>query len=82
MYKQPKPILKSEALTGLLDTIIGQFNTGRVSFPYKNCLNCIHWDEAKEVCMKVNLRPPAEVIVYSCPQHEDIKANLDDDIPF
>lgn len=82
MYKQPKPILKTEALGSLLDAIIREFKVGRVSFPYKNCLNCIHWNEANEICGKFNSRPPAEIIVYSCEYHQDIKGNMDDDIPF
>lgn len=82
MYKQPKPILKSEALAGVYNAILREFNTGRVSFPYKNCLNCTHWNEANEICGKFNSRPPAEVIVYSCEFHEDAKGNMDDYIPF
>lgn len=82
MYKQPKPILKPEALTGIFDAIIREFKIGRVSFPYKNCLNCIHWNEANEICNKFNSRPPVEIIVYSCEVHEDVKSGVDDDIPF
>lgn len=82
MYKQPKPILKAEALGGLLDAIIREFRVGRVSFPYKNCLNCDHWNENDEICKKFNSRPPAEIIVYSCEFHKDTKDNMSDDIPF
>ena len=82
MYPQPKPILKQEALTGLLDTIVRQFKTGRVSFPYRNCLNCKCWNEANEICNKFNARPPAEIIVYSCPAYEEDTKNMDDEIPF
>lgn len=81
MYKQPKPILKNEALEGLRQAILRQFiDIGRVSFPYKNCLNCIHWNESNEICGKFNSRPPAEIIVYSCEFHQD--SDIDDDIPF
>lgn len=45
--------------------------------PYKNCLNCTHWDYGKDQCGKFNAKPPTDIIVYSCPQHED-----NDDIPF
>lgn len=82
MYKQPKPIFKKEALSGIFDAIIREFRVGRVSFPYKNCLNCAHWIEENEICGKFNSRPPAEIIVYSCDHHLEPKSNLDDDIPF
>ena len=82
MYKQPKPILKKDALDAVKAAITREFNTGRVSFPYKNCLNCAHWNEVSEICNKFNSRPPAEIIVYSCEHHLEPKGNLDDDIPF
>lgn len=82
MYKQPKPILKKETLEGIFNAIVREFNTGRVSFPYKNCLNCIFWDEINEICKKFNSRPPAEIIVYSCEFHQDTNNLMDDDIPF
>lgn len=39
----------------------------------KSCLNCMHFEEAKELCgfKGYNQRPPARVIVTGCPSHED-----------
>ena len=77
MYQQPKPILRTESLENLKQSVVRLFDKNRVGYPYKNCLNCLNWDAGKEVCKKYNARPPAEIIVYSCPEHED-----DDEIPF
>lgn len=40
-------------------------------FPFQNCLNCKYWNFGKEICNKYNIRPPVEIIVYSCPDYED-----------
>lgn len=53
------------------------FKVNRVGFLYRNCLNCIHWEEGNDQCGKFKLKPPAEIIVYSCEKYED-----NDDIPF
>lgn len=31
-----------------------------------SCINCDHWNELNETCTKFKLRPPAQVIVFSC----------------
>lgn len=77
MYKQPYPILRSESLENLKQSVVRLFDRNRVGYPYKNCLNCLNWNESADVCKKYNARPPTEIIVYSCPEHED-----NDDIPF
>lgn len=38
----------------------------------KTCLNCHYWHKPQEKCDKYNQRPPAEIIVAGCPDHEDI----------
>lgn len=40
--------------------------------PYKNCINCNRFDQQKEICKKFNARPPARVIAYGCPEHDDM----------
>lgn len=35
-----------------------------------NCTTCVHWQETKEICEKVNRRPPAKIIVTGCELHE------------
>lgn len=40
---------------------------------YQNCLNCLHFNEEKEICKLYYLRPPAKVIAYGCPLWEDIE---------
>ena len=44
---------------------------------YKNCLNCLNFNENKEICNLCNQRPPARVIAYGCPQWIDVT-----EIPF
>ena len=46
---------------------------------YKSCLNCMNFDEQKEVCnyAKPPQRPPARIIAYACPRWLDL-----DEIPF
>lgn len=38
---------------------------------YQSCLNCINFNEQKELCNLYNQRPPARIIAYSCPMWED-----------
>lgn len=33
---------------------------------YRNCTTCIYFDLKKELCTKVNINPPATVIVEGC----------------
>jgi len=44
---------------------------------FKNCITCVNFDRKKELCKLANLRPPAEVIAYGCPQYIS-----EDEIPF
>ena len=38
----------------------------------RTCLNCRHFDEPNEACMKYdNQRPPARIIALGCDGHED-----------
>ncbi len=39
----------------------------------RTCPNCLHFDEAAEVCTFYNpqLRPPARVIAFGCPEFQD-----------
>lgn len=36
------------------------------------CLTCTEFEEGTEKCRLANARPPANVIVYGCPQWDDI----------
>lgn len=33
----------------------------------KSCLNCYSFNKDTEVCAVANARPPAQILVYSCP---------------
>lgn len=44
---------------------------GKGVVAFRCCLDCIHFDEEKEVCAKWNARPPARVIVNGCDDHVD-----------
>lgn len=79
-YVKPNPILRAEPYLELQSSIVNFMNkqlSNPIRYPYKNCLNCTHWDYGKDQCGKFNAKPPTDIIVYSCPQHED-----NDDIPF
>lgn len=74
MYKQPKPILRQEAWLNLNSAIVQHITTANI---FQNCLNCMNWDFGKDQCKKYQAKPPAEIIVYSCPDYQD-----DGEIPF
>lgn len=38
----------------------------------QSCLQCMHWEDNKEMCKLFNQRPPAKVIVNGCKYHEFI----------
>lgn len=61
------------AINGFVETI---FSDAR-SYPFQTCLNCDHWDDKEEICKKFSARPPAHIIVFSCPDYDDMN-----DIPF
>lgn len=44
---------------------------------YRSCINCKFWQAQTETCGKFNARPPAPIIVNSCPDYVD-----EVDIPF
>jgi hypothetical protein len=35
---------------------------------FRSCLNCDHWGSETDMCGKFEVKPPAEVIVFSCPE--------------
>jgi hypothetical protein len=39
---------------------------------WPDCTACIHWDEKRELCKLVGVRPPAHVIVNGCEQFDTI----------
>lgn len=76
-YKKPMPTIRPSSESVIKYAIEKIFRVGRIGFPYRNCLNCIHWNVEKDLCGKFNSKPPTEIIVYSCDFYED-----DGDIPF
>jgi len=38
MYKQPIPILRTESLENLKQSVVRLFDRNRVGYPYKTCL--------------------------------------------
>lgn len=69
-----EPRLRKEAAIDLQCAITGavwgQFNRTDI-YPFQSCINCKHFTEATELCKLANMRPPARVICYGCPQYED-----------
>lgn len=39
---------------------------------FRSCLSCFSWQHEEETCGLYKQRPPAKVIVNSCPSYEDI----------
>jgi hypothetical protein len=68
MYKQPKPILRQEAWLTLNSALVHHITTADI---FQNCLNCMNWDLAGDKCKKYDAKPPAEIIVHSCPEYVD-----------
>ncbi len=79
-YIKPKPILRNEYdinLRARVTDFIQKNITDLHDHPFKSCLNCTQWDYGQDLCKKFNAKPPTDIIVYSCPEHED-----DEGIPF
>ena len=75
-----KPIIRAIPHGDLFSTLndaIRKYITNSANHPFQNCLNCKHWNFKEEICSRYNIRPPAEIIVYSCPDYED-----SNDIPY
>jgi len=69
-----KPILRlsnSVELHALISAAVqGQLMNAN-SYPFQNCLNCMNWNYEQEICRKWNVKPPVEVLIYSCESYED-----------
>lgn len=78
-HKKPVPQLREgkeiELRSDVANTIFKLIKLGGGA--YKNCLNCMQWDFGLDQCGKFKAKPPTDIIVYSCPEHED-----NDEIPF
>lgn len=75
-----KPTLREEArieISSLCTNAIANVLESTANFPFKTCLRCDNFDEPKELCKLVNMRPPAKVIAYGCDKFCD-----DNWIPF
>lgn len=72
-----KPTLRKDILTQFYDTwrsiVWNSFEeNAEINYPFRNCLNCEHFTEEKEICRLFNVRPPAKVICYGCERHCDL----------
>ena len=38
---------------------------------WRSCMICVLFNEQKELCIKYNIRPPARVIAYGCPEFDE-----------
>lgn len=77
-HVKPKPQLrdgKEIQLRSDISSLVSRFLVG--ANPYKNCLNCNHWNYGEDQCGKFKAKPPTDVIVNSCSDYDD-----NDDIPF
>lgn len=80
MYKQPKPTLRTNQYHDFkiaIDREVDRFIKQSSAYPFQCCLNCMHWKYEKDLCGLYEAKPPAEIIVYSCPSYMD-----DGEIPF
>lgn len=75
-----KPLLRKRALIEMKSALDGfllkQIERADI-FPFRSCLSCIYFKEKSELCSKYNMRPPAKIIAYGCPDYDDV-----DEIPF
>lgn len=67
MNKQQLPPLNSTTLAALerAQYTAHEYAVLR-AYSAPSCMNCDHFDEAKELCMRFNARPPARFIAISC----------------
>jgi hypothetical protein len=73
-----KPHVRTNAYYDLQSAIVSALETvAKRNLIYTSCVNCLNFRERDEICILANMRPPARVIVFGCPQWEDI-----DQIPF
>lgn len=42
----------------------------------ESCVNCVNFDEPKELCRKFQQRPPARIIAYGCTDYEDVETTI------
>lgn len=75
--KKPTPIVREDQLNNLHYLLTKWMNTNELNFPYRNCLNCEHWDTNNDICGKFKSLPPPKVIAFSCEHYKDIEG-----IPF
>jgi hypothetical protein len=76
-YKKPMPTIRPSQEASIRYAIEKIFKVTNIGYPYRNCLNCIHWSKERDLCGKFNSKPPTEILIYSCEAYED-----NDDIPF
>ena len=74
MYKQPVPILRQEVWLNLQTDLVKTITRSNI---FQNCLNCMHWEFKNDQCGKYKVKPPTEILIYSCPDYKD-----DSEIPF
>jgi hypothetical protein len=75
-----KPILRSHQyheFKTAIDNAVEKHIKDKASFPFQNCLNCMEWEHEQDLCGKYNLKPPTEILIYSCPDYKD-----DGEIPY
>ncbi len=75
-----KPILRTyqyHEFKTAIDVAVEKHIKSQAAFPFQSCINCIHWKIDADVCGLYNAKPPAEIIVFSCPSYAD-----DGEIPY
>jgi hypothetical protein len=80
MYKKTTPILRNEQYVDFkscVDRVVTDYIKNPAAYPFQTCLNCMYWKPEQDLCGKWNAKPPAEIIVFSCPDYKD-----DGEIPF
>lgn len=67
----------------MLDELYPKLRTGlKIEAPdhlgmTTSCINCVSFNEPIEICNKWNIRPPARVIAFGCPDYFDAE-----EVPF
>lgn len=69
-YRKPVPTLTPYTEGLIRQSVERLFKPTDGSYPYRNCLNCDHWNFDMDGCNKFRAKPPTDIIVYSCEQWE------------
>lgn len=75
-----RPIIRANELHAIVSEVgeaVFKRMSDRERACHQSCITCTKFQEAEEMCLHYQARPPARVIAYGCPAYNDI-----DEVPF